>query len=50
VTGWTPTAGIEAGMQTFLVLTGLTGTAQVENFPYRPSQVVDSIADLVDRI
>jgi len=43
-------AGMEAGMQTFLVLTGLTRPEQVENFPYRPSKVVDSIADLVDRI
>lgn len=43
-------AGIEAGMRTFLVLTGLTGPDQVENFPYRPSEIVDSIADLVDRI
>ena len=43
-------AGMEAGMQTFLVLTGLTRPEQVEDFPYRPSKVVDSIADLVDRI
>ena len=43
-------AGMEAGMQTFLVLTGLTRPEQIEDFPYRPSTVVDSIADLVDRI
>jgi NagD protein len=43
-------AGIEAGMQTYLVLTGLTRPEQVENFPYRPSKVVDSIADLVERV
>jgi NagD protein len=43
-------AGIEAGMQTFLVLTGLTRPDHIEDFPYRPSQVVNSIADLVDRI
>ncbi|MEW2608995.1 HAD-IIA family hydrolase [Streptomyces sp. NPDC047880] len=43
-------AGMEAGMQTFLVLTGLTRPEQVEDFPYRPSKVVDSIADLVDRV
>ncbi|GGP88158.1 hypothetical protein GCM10010266_09080 [Streptomyces griseomycini] len=43
-------AGIEAGMQTFLVLTGLTLPEQVENFPYRPSKVVDSIADIVDLV
>jgi NagD protein len=43
-------AGLEAGMETFLVLTGLTGRAEIEKYPYRPSTVVDSIADLVDRI
>lgn len=43
-------AGLEAGMETFLVLTGLTTRQQIEKFPFRPSWVVDSIADLVDRI
>ncbi|MEE1752350.1 HAD-IIA family hydrolase [Streptomyces sp. SP18CS02] len=43
-------AGLEAGMETFLVLTGLTTPADVDRFPFRPSTVVDSIADLVDRI
>jgi NagD protein len=43
-------AGLEAGMQTFLVLTGLTGPEEIERYPYRPSKIVDSIADLVDRV
>ncbi|MFD9397659.1 HAD-IIA family hydrolase [Streptomyces sp. NPDC060011] len=43
-------AGLEAGMQTFLVLTGLTTPGEIEQYPYRPSQVVDSIADLVERV
>jgi NagD protein len=43
-------AGLEAGMMTFLVLTGLTTPEDVERYPYRPSKVVDSIADLVDRV
>jgi NagD protein len=43
-------AGLEAGMETFLVLTGLTTPAEIENYPYRPSKVVDSIADLVERV
>ncbi|MFH8370269.1 HAD-IIA family hydrolase [Streptomyces sp. NPDC018031] len=43
-------AGLEAGMQTFLVLTGLTRTDQVDRYPFRPSRVVDSIADLVDLV
>ena len=43
-------AGMEAGLETFLVLTGLTKPHQVDLFPYRASKVVESIADLVDRI
>lgn len=44
-------AGLEAGMQTFLVLTGLTATAaDVDRFPFRPTHIRDSIADLVDYV
>ncbi|MGG2462798.1 HAD-IIA family hydrolase [Streptomyces sp. RGM 3693] len=44
-------AGLEAGMETFLVLTGLTATADdINRFPYRPTHVKDSIADLVDLV
>ncbi|MFD7711269.1 HAD-IIA family hydrolase [Streptomyces sp. NPDC059785] len=43
-------AGLEAGMETFLVLTGLTTTEEIERYPYRPSSVVNSIADLVERV
>lgn len=43
-------AGLEAGMETFLVLTGLTKPADVERYPFRPTRVVDSIADIVDLI
>ncbi|MFF2845561.1 HAD-IIA family hydrolase [Streptomyces sp. NPDC058001] len=43
-------AGLEAGMETFLVLTGVTTAEDIEKYPFRPSKVVDSIADLVDRI
>ncbi|MFI5754510.1 HAD-IIA family hydrolase [Streptomyces sp. NPDC051569] len=43
-------AGLEAGMETFLVLTGVTTPADIDRYPYRPSSVVDSIADLVDRV
>ncbi|WP_432076837.1 HAD-IIA family hydrolase [Streptomyces wuyuanensis] len=43
-------AGLEAGMETFLVLTGLTAPEDIDRYPFRPSRVVDSIADLVDRI
>ncbi|WP_235487092.1 HAD hydrolase-like protein, partial [Frankia sp. AvcI1] len=37
-------AGLEAGMDTVLVLSGITTHADIERFPYRPSAVVDSIA------
>jgi NagD protein len=41
-------AGIEAGLRTILVLTGITTRELAERFPYRPSQIVDSVADLID--
>src|SRR4051794_1844999 len=41
-------AGIEAGMHSILVLTGSTTREQAEQFPYRPSRIVESIADLLD--
>ena len=41
-------AGLEAGMHTVLVLSGSTTREQAERFPYRPSRIVDSIADLLD--
>ncbi len=43
-------AGIEAGLETTLVLTGSTRRDQVDRFPYRPTRIVDSIADLVDLV
>lgn len=43
-------SGIEAGMRTVLVLTGSTDRARAETFPFRPTRIVDSIADLVDEI
>jgi NagD protein len=43
-------AGLEAGMEAILVLTGVTSRAEVERFPYRPSRIVESVADLVDEL
>jgi NagD protein len=43
-------AGIEAGMRTILVLTGSTARGEAETFPFRPTRIVDSIADLVVEI
>jgi NagD protein len=43
-------AGIEAGLETILVLTGVTTQAEAERFPFRASRIVDSVADLVDGV
>ncbi len=40
-------SGLEAGLRTILVSTGSTRPGDVETFPYRPTEVVDSVADLV---
>jgi NagD protein len=39
--------GLEAGLRTFLVLTGVTRADEVDRFPYLPSTVVPSVADLI---
>lgn len=38
--------GTEAGLETVLVLTGVTRREMVDRFPYRPTRIVDSVADL----
>lgn len=38
--------GIESGLETILVLTGVTTREEAERFPYRPTQIVDSVADI----
>jgi NagD protein len=43
-------AGLEAGMETILVLSGVTAREEAERFPYRPSRIVDSVADLIDTL
>ena len=43
-------SGLEAGMHTVLVLTGITTREEAERFPYRPSRIVASIADLLDEL
>src|SRR6266849_1046236 len=40
-------SGLEAGMETILVLSGVTTRAEAERFPYRASRIVDSVADLL---
>ena len=39
-------AGVESGLRTLLVLTGVTRREQIERFPYRPTWVRESIADV----
>jgi len=44
-------SGLEAGLHTILVLTGVTTTtAEAERFPFRASRVVDSVAVLADEL
>lgn len=39
-------AGLESGLRTILVLTGVTRREHVENFPYRPTWIRESVADI----
>ncbi len=41
-------AGIEAGLTTYLVLTGTTRREAVSEYAYRPTEIVDSIGELTD--
>jgi NagD protein len=39
--------GIESGLETVLVLTGVTTRDMVDRFPYQPTRIVDSIGDVL---
>jgi NagD protein len=39
-------AGVESGLRTILVLTGVTRREEVERFPYRPTWIVESVAEI----
>jgi 5'-nucleotidase len=43
-------AGIEAGLHTVLVLSGIATREQAQRFPFLPTRIVDSVADLIDDI
>jgi len=43
-------SGLEAGLRTIRVTAGSTRPSQVEQFAYRVTRIVDSIADLVDLV
>lgn len=40
-------AGMEAGMETVLVLSGVTQREDVEKYPYRPTRILNSVAELL---
>ncbi|WP_449289688.1 HAD-IIA family hydrolase [Nocardia halotolerans] len=42
-------AGLEAGMRTVLVTSGISTKSSLEAYPFRPTMVVDSVADLLGR-
>jgi NagD protein len=39
-------AGVESGMRTILVLTGVTRPEDIGRFPYRPTWVLESVAEI----
>jgi 5'-nucleotidase len=42
--------GLEAGLETILVLSGISTRGDIDRYPYRPSRVVDSVANLIDDV
>ncbi|MEU4652115.1 HAD-IIA family hydrolase [Nocardia fluminea] len=42
-------AGLEAGLRTVLVTSGISTKSSVEAYPFRPTMVVGSVADLIGR-
>ncbi len=40
-------AGTESGMETILVLTGVTRREDITRYPYQPIHVVESVADIM---
>jgi NagD protein len=39
-------AGVESGMETILVLSGVTEQADVDRYPYQPGRIVNSVAEI----
>lgn len=39
-------AGVQSGMETILVLTGVTRREDVARYPYQPTRIVESVADI----
>ncbi|MDO4909496.1 MAG: HAD-IIA family hydrolase [Corynebacterium sp.] len=43
-------AGLEAGMRTILVRSGISDEAEIARYPYRPSRIVPSVATLAEDV
>nr|WP_029150293.1 HAD-IIA family hydrolase [Microbacterium indicum] len=41
-------AGIEAGLHTVLVMTGISDPAEIDRYPFRPTEVLASVTDMLD--
>jgi NagD protein len=41
-------AGIEAGLHTILVLTGISDQAEIDRYPFRPDEVLNGVFDLIE--
>ncbi len=41
-------AGLESGLDTVLVLSGCTSIEEVDNYPYRPSYILDGVGQIAD--
>jgi NagD protein len=42
-------AGIEAGLHTILVLSGISDRSEMAKYPFRPDEVLNSVADLLEK-
>jgi NagD protein len=41
-------AGIEAGLHTILVLTGISDESEINRYPFRPDEILGSVAELIE--
>jgi NagD protein len=39
-------AGVESGMETILVLSGVTDREDVDRYPYQPTRIVQSVGEI----
>ena len=41
-------SGLEAGMRTLLVRSGISDDAEISRYPYRPTRIIESVAELAE--